>query len=105
MRSRCDEITKVHSDPGFRRRHDMTALVLERLAHAHAQRAQEGLLRRLRGVEEVDGTRIRVGGKTLRNFASNDYLGLVQHPALREALERGAKKWGVGAGGAHLLGG
>lgn len=83
----------------------MTALVLERLAHAHAQRAQEGLLRRLRVVEEVDGTRIRVGGKTLRNFASNDYLGLVQHPALREALERGAKKWGVGAGAAHLLGG
>jgi len=83
----------------------MTAIVLERLAHAHAQRAQEGLLRALRTVDGVDGTLLRISGRTLRNFASNDYLGLARHPALREALVRGAQKWGVGAGAAHLLGG
>ncbi len=87
------------------RRHDMAALVLERLARAHAERAQEGLLRTLRTVDHVDGTRIRIDDRTLRNFASNDYLGLAQHPALREALVRGTAKWGVGAGAAHLLGG
>ena len=79
--------------------------LIERLAHAHDARARDGLLRTLRSVEHVDGTRIHVGGRTLCNFASNDYLGLAQHPALREALVRGAKKWGVGAGAAHLLGG
>ena len=43
--------------------------------------------------------------KRLLNFASNDYLGLAQHPALREALVTAAARWGVGATAAHLLGG
>jgi 8-amino-7-oxononanoate synthase len=76
-----------------------------RLAAAHAQRAHDGLLRKLRTVENVDGAHITIGGKTLLNFASNDYLGLAQHPAVREALHRAASRWGVGATAAHLLGG
>ena len=76
-----------------------------RLTHAHAQRAQDGLLRRLRNVEQVDGARIVIAGRSLLNFASNDYLGLAQHPVLLEALTRAAVQWGVGAGASHLLGG
>ena len=79
--------------------------LIERLAVAQAERAQQDLLRRLRKVEAVDGTRIQIDGKTLVNFASNDYLGLAQHSALQEALIRAAKQWGVGATAAHLLGG
>ena len=79
--------------------------LIERLAAAQAERARQDLLRRLRKVEAVDGTRIQISGKTLLNFASNDYLGLAQHPALQEALIRAAKQWGVGATAAHLLGG
>ena len=79
--------------------------ILTRLADAHAQRAREDLLRRARTVERVDGARIVIDRKALLNFASNDYLGLAQHPALREALTRAATRWGVGASAAHLLGG
>ncbi|MBS0590440.1 MAG: 8-amino-7-oxononanoate synthase [Proteobacteria bacterium] len=79
--------------------------LIERLAAAQAERARQDLLRRLRKVEAVDGTRIQIDGKTLVNFASNDYLGLAQHPALQAALIRAAKQWGVGATAAHLLGG
>ncbi|MBS0568795.1 MAG: 8-amino-7-oxononanoate synthase [Proteobacteria bacterium] len=79
--------------------------IIERLAAAQVERARQDLLRRLRKVEAVDGVRIQIDGKTLLNFASNDYLGLAQHPALQEALICAAKQWGVGATAAHLLGG
>jgi 8-amino-7-oxononanoate synthase len=76
-----------------------------RLAEAHAQRARDHLLRRLRAVDQVDGTRIVVAGKSLLNFASNDYLGLAQHRVLCDALTRATARWGVGATASHLLGG
>lgn len=76
-----------------------------RLARACEERARESLLRRLRTITEIDGPRIVVDGKRLTNFASNDYLGLAQHPALVAALTVAAQQWGVGASAAHFLGG
>lgn len=79
--------------------------LLARIVAAQAERERAALLRRLRTVDDVDGAWIVVDGRRLLDFASNDYLGLAQHPALREALARAAARWGVGAGAAHLLGG
>jgi 8-amino-7-oxononanoate synthase len=39
----------------------------------------------------------------LHNFASNDYLGHANHPALKKALQQGAERWGVGSGASHLV--
>jgi len=79
--------------------------LLVRSAEAQSERESASLLRRLRTIDAVDGAHIVVAGRRLANFASNDYLGLAQHPALREALARAAARWGVGASAAHLLGG
>jgi 8-amino-7-oxononanoate synthase len=83
------------------RRSDLFA----RTARERAERKRASLIRCVRTVEAIDGAHIVVGGRRLLNFASNDYLGLAQHPALREALILAARTWGVGATAAHLLGG
>ncbi len=79
--------------------------LLARLHQACAERAASDLLRRLRSVSEADGATVVVDGRRLLNFASNDYLGLAQHPRVAEALVSSARRWGVGATAAHLLGG
>ncbi len=53
--------------------------------------------RRRRVVDAYDGVRLRVAGREMLAFCSNDYLGLAQHPALREAAREAAARWGVGA--------
>lgn len=79
--------------------------LLQRLAAQQHQRASQQLVRRLRTLEDASHVRVRIAGRTLVSFASNDYLGLAGHPALRKALIEGAQRWGVGATASHLLGG
>jgi len=63
------------------------------------------LRRHVREVQSARGVHLRVAGRALVSFASNDYLGLSQHPDLIAALKTAADIWGVGSTSAHLLGG
>jgi 8-amino-7-oxononanoate synthase len=85
-------------------RRDQAAIekALSRL-DAQAQRRQRALIEAypLAG----NGTRVRVAGRELRNFCSNDYLGLAQHPALVQAQCAAAREFGAGSGAAHLISG
>jgi 7-keto-8-aminopelargonate synthetase-like enzyme len=38
---------------------------------------------------------IRVGDRWVRNFGSDSFLGLDQHPVVKEALESGVRDWGT----------
>ena len=79
--------------------------LLARLAARQQAQVEAGLLRRLRTVADTDSPWLVIDGRRLLGFAGNDYLGLAAHPATRAALIDAARRWGVGATAAHLLGG
>jgi len=67
--------------------------------------AEAGLLRRPVTVGGPQGPRVRVDGRDLLCFCSNNYLGLAGHPALAEAAKAAADEYGSGAGASRLVSG
>jgi 8-amino-7-oxononanoate synthase len=63
----------------------------------------QGLLRELRRVDSPQGSHIRLGGQTLLNFSSNDYLGLANDPLLKEAAIQAVEEFGAGSGAGRLV--
>src|SRR3989338_8880224 len=66
---------------------------------------EQGLRRRLVTIEGIDGVRVRVEGREVISWCSNDYLGLSAHPRLSRAAADAAMTDGVGARSARLLAG
>ena len=64
-----------------------------------------GLRRRLRQVSGPQGPRVVLDGKPVLLLCSNNYLGLADHPDVREAAADAAMRWGVGAGASRLVSG
>jgi len=64
---------------------------------------QQGLWRELRRVDSPQSPRVEIGGRTLLNFSSNDYLGLANEPALKEAAITAVERYGAGAGASRLI--
>src|SRR5215469_11563381 len=64
---------------------------------------EQNLFRELRRVDSPQSPHIKIGDKTFLNFSSNDYLGLANHPALKEAAIAAIEKFGVGAGASRLI--
>lgn len=68
------------------------------------QLAQANQLRKLREVR-TSGRWIEFDGRVTLNLASNDYLGLSQHPRLIDAAVSATREYGVGAGASRLVSG
>jgi len=79
--------------------------LLNELAEELRALDDDGLLRQLTTLEAIDGPIVRIGGREVVNWCSNDYLGLSQHPALIEAAAHAATQWGIGARASRLLAG
>jgi 8-amino-7-oxononanoate synthase len=70
-----------------------------------AARRAAGLWRTRRVLDSPQGARVRADGSERIAFASNDYLGLANDPAVVAAAREAALRWGAGAGASHLLSG
>lgn len=74
-----------------------------------AERLQElkdlGLYRRMHMISGPQGPRVVLDGKPVLLLCSNNYLGLADHPRVREAAADAAMRWGVGAGASRLVSG
>src|SRR5205823_11342485 len=75
------------------------------LERALEQRSARGLRRQRRVVESSRGARLRVDGRDMLHFGSNDYLALAGDDRVVAAAQAGAALYGVGAGGSHLISG
>lgn len=82
---------------------------LQQLSHELSAELQaldtQGLRRHPLDLESVEGPLVRINGRTLVCWCSNDYLGLAGHPALAAAAAEAARAWGVGARASRLLAG
>jgi glycine C-acetyltransferase len=66
---------------------------------------QRGTYFKLRVLEDEQGPVCTYDGRRVINLASNNYLGLCDHPRLREAAIEATKKYGVGSGAVRTIAG
>jgi 8-amino-7-oxononanoate synthase len=75
------------------------------LKSALDKRHREGLYRQRKLSSSAQGVRSSINGRQLLSFCSNDYLGLANHPEIKQAFVDAVSSYGVGSGSAHLISG
>ena len=78
------------------------------LAHLTAQLndlRERGTYFKLRVLDDEQGPVCHYDGREVINLASNNYLGLCNHPRLREAAIAATQKYGVGSGAVRTIAG
>jgi glycine C-acetyltransferase len=70
-----------------------------------AELRRAGLYRRRRLIEGPQGPRVLLDGAEVLLLCSNNYLGLADHPRVRQASAAAAERYGAGAGASRLVSG
>jgi 8-amino-7-oxononanoate synthase len=79
----------------------MSSEIEERLEEIRGR----GLYRKLRCVSGPQGPRVLLDGRPVLLLCSNNYLGLADHPRVREAAAEAAMRYGAGSGASRLISG
>jgi 8-amino-7-oxononanoate synthase len=83
------------------------SLLSQKLAKYDApQKIQEaGVYPYFRPISSDQDTVVQINGKSVLMFGSNSYLGLTNHPEIKEAAIRAVEKYGTGCAGSRFLNG
>lgn len=72
---------------------------------APAEARQKGIYPYFRPIESAQNTEVMINGKRVLMFGSNSYLGLTNHPRIKEASQKAIEKYGTGCAGSRFLNG
>ncbi len=84
----------------------MSPLKQKMLGYTLPQQIEKmGLYPFFRTIESEQDTVVKIGGRDILMFGSNSYLGLTNHPKLKEASIKAIEKYGSGCAGSRFLNG
>ncbi|MCK6576969.1 MAG: glycine C-acetyltransferase [Anaerolineae bacterium] len=63
------------------------------------------LFNRIRTIESPMDGRVVIDGRRILNFCANNYLGLANHPRLKDAAKRAIDEFGIGPGAVRTIAG
>jgi glycine C-acetyltransferase len=66
---------------------------------------EQGLLANIRTVDSPMDAHIVIDGRPVINLCANNYLGLANHPRLKEAAKRAIDQYGIGPGAVRTIAG
>ncbi|RLD63742.1 MAG: 8-amino-7-oxononanoate synthase, partial [Bacteroidetes bacterium] len=66
---------------------------------------KKGIYSFYHSIESGQDTVVRLNGREVLMFGSNSYLGLTNHPKLKDAAQQAINKYGTGASGSRLMNG
>lgn len=78
---------------------------MDKIAEILNQRKNNSLLRTLTPAKSRQDGRIQIGYDQYYDFSSNDYLGLSNHPIIKDAVKNAADKYPIGSCASRLLSG
>jgi len=78
---------------------------LQFILDERARLEREGLLIQVRTIQSPQGAWIDVDGRRVLNLCSNNYLGLANHPQLKQAAQDAIKLFGVGPAAVRSIAG
>ncbi|MBU6384467.1 MAG: glycine C-acetyltransferase [Planctomycetes bacterium] len=82
----------------------MNAQFLEHLASANQSMRDAGTFKRERIIDSAQGTMVKLAdGKEYLNLCANNYLGLAQHPSVRQAADEALGRWGYGMASVRFI--
>jgi glycine C-acetyltransferase len=81
----------------------MNPAVIERLRGELQGLTEQGLYKKERVLGGPQGGVVQVGGHEVINLCANNYLGLANHPAVREAAERAVAQLGYGMASVRFI--